>query len=263
MEPGEPASVDRTLRPLVLRGGVLPLYHQLQQALRQFIESGRWAPGHRLPGERELMRMFNVSRTTVREALDALERDGLISRQHGRGTFVAPRPVVATLARLQGFTEELQERGLRFEVKLLHSGLVPASGEVAEALAVQAGSEVVEISRVVLLDAQPLFTDESFLLPGPGRLVLAAEPGQTIYAALEAVGFTVASGEQTIEAAPATRREAQRLGIRAGRPVLLIRRITRLADGTAVEFRRVAYRGDRYRYRVLLVRRPAAESDPA
>ena len=209
------------------------------------------------------MRMFNVSRTTVREALDALERDGLITRQHGRGTFVAPRPVVATLARLQGFTEELRAQGLPFDVKVLHCGPVPASQEVAEALGVQAGSEVVEISRVVLLDGQPLFTDESFLLPGPGRLVLGAEPGQTIYAALEAAGYAVASGEQTIEAAPATRREAQRLGIRPGRPVLLIRRVTRLADGTAVEFRRVAYRGDRYRYRVMLVRRPGPGDTPA
>ena len=248
--------------PGLLRAGAVPLYHQLQHALREAIEAGRWAPGQRLPGERELMRLYGVSRTTVREALEALERDGLVSRQQGRGTFVNPRPVVATLARLQGFTEELQERGLRLDVVVLHAGLVPAGPEAAEALGLGPGSQVVEISRVVHLEGQPLFTDESFLLPGPGRLVLAAEPGRTIYAALEAVGYRVARGEQTIEAAPATRRDAQHLGLRPGDPVLLIRRITRLADGTPVEYRRVAYRGDRYRYRVSLVRHPPGEPPP-
>lgn len=252
------AGLGDTLAPGILKGGILPLYYQLQNALRQRIESGQWSPGERLPGERELARLFSVSRTTVREALDALEEDGLIFRRHGEGTFVAHRPVVATLARLQGFTEELAEQGLNFEAKVLGSRVLPATPEVATALGLESGAEVVEISRVVLLDGQPLFADDSFLPGAAGRMVLAAEPGQTIYSALQAVGFSVASGEQTIEAAPASRREAERLRIRVGQPVLLIRRITRLADGTPVEFRRVAYRGDRYRYRISLVRRPVS-----
>lgn len=259
MEAGEGAGVGDGSGDTVLRAGALPLYHQLQHAMRTAIESGRWAPGQRLPGERELMRQYGVSRTTVREALEALERDGLVVRQQGRGTFVAPRPLIATLARLQGFTEELQALGRPVGVTVLHAGPVPAPPEAAEALQLEPGARVVEISRVVTLDGQPLFTDESFLLPGPGRLVLAAEPGQTIYAALEAVGFKPATGEQTIEAAPATRREAQHLGIRPGEPVLLIRRVTRMADGAPLEYRRVAYRGDRYRYRVALVRQPPGE----
>ncbi|WP_324717458.1 GntR family transcriptional regulator [Carboxydochorda subterranea] len=243
----------------VVRGAALPLYHQLHQALRRRITEGEWKPGFRLPGERELMRLFGVSRTTVRQALDALEADGLIERRHGQGTFVASQPVLAHLAVLRGFTEELREQGLPFEVRVLQAGCVPAPPEAARALGIEPGEEVVQISRVVWLGGEPLFTDDSFLLPAQGRLVASAEPDLTIYSALESIGYPVASGEQTVEAAPAGAAEADRLRVRRGRPVLLIRRVARLVDGTPVEFRRVAYRGDRYRYRITLVRTARTE----
>lgn len=246
--------MQRTFDQPILRGGALPLHHQLRHLLRQRIESGEWPPGFRLPAERDLMRAFGVSRTTVRQALDGLEREGLIVRRHGQGTFVSRPALVEGLARLRGFTEELREQGLDFEVRLLRADVVVADDEVAQALGLQPGSEVVQISRVVWLDGQPLFTDDSWLVAGPGRLVLAAEPQGSIYLALEAVGFPVVRGEQTIEAAAATRLDARRLGIRRGQPVLVIRRVARMADGTPVEFRRVAYRGDRYRYRIALSR---------
>ena len=252
--------MEQTFDPPVLRGGALPLHHQLRHLMRRRIETGQWPPGHRLPAERDLVRMFGVSRTTVREALDGLEREGLIVRRHGQGTFVARPPLVEGLARLRGFTEELREQGLAIEVRHLRAGLALADDEVAGALGVSPGSEVVELSRVVLLEGQPLFTDDSWLLPGPGRLVLAAEPHNPIYLALEAVGFPVVRGEQTIEAAAATRADARRLGIRPGQPVLLIRRVARMADGTPVEFRRVVYRGDRYRYRIALARQGGPET---
>lgn len=238
----------------VLRGMTLPLHHQVRLQLRQLIDSGEWPEGHRLPGERELMQRFAVSRTTIRQALDALERDGLIVRRHGSGTFVAHRPVVVSLAQLQGFTEELRARGMAVQVRVVQAGIVRAPDDAAQALGLEAGAAVAEIGRVILLDGQPLFTDESYLPPVPGRMVLAAEPGQPIYTALEAVGFPVARGEQTIEAARADRSQARHLGIRTGEPVLLIRRVARLVDGTPVEFRRAAYRGDRYRYRIALIR---------
>ena len=246
--------MQRTFDQPILRGGALPLHHQLRHLLRQRIESGEWPPGFRLPAERDLMRAFGVSRTTVRQALDGLEREGLIVRRHGQGTFVSRPALVEGLARLRGFTEELREQGLDYQVRLLRADLAVADDEVAKALGLQPGSEVVQISRVVWLDGQPLFTDDSWLVAGPGRLVLAAEPQGSIYLALEAVGFPVVRGEQTIEAAAATRLDARRLGIRRGQPVLVIRRVARMADGTPVEFRRVAYRGDRYRYRIALSR---------
>lgn len=238
----------------VLRGSTLPLYRQLQHSLRDLIESGRWAPGSQVPPERDLMRMFGVSRTTVREALQGLEEEGLIVRRHGQGTFVARPRAARPLARLRGFAEELQEQGFDVRVRVLRYGMVRLPDEAAEALGVPAGSPGAEISRVVAADGRPLFTDVSYLLETAGRRVLAAEPASSIYSALEAVGLPVVSGEQTIEATLAGPAEAELLEMRAGEPLLVVRRIARLADGTPVEFRRVAYRADRYRYRVFLTR---------
>ena len=241
-----------------MRGSALPLHHQLRHALRQQIETGQWPPGYRLPAERELVRAYRVSRTTVRQALDELEREGLIERRRGLGTFVTRPPLVEPLAQLRGFIEELQEQGRQVRVRLLAAGPAPADDEAAAALGIPPGSPAVLIRRVVDLDGEPLFTDESWLLPGPGRLVLGSDPQGSIYLALEAAGFPVVRGEQTIEAAAASRADARHLAIRAREPVLRIRRVARLADGTPVEFRRVAYRGDRYRYRIALARHPGS-----
>lgn len=243
----------------MLRGG-LPLHLQLRQAILRRVEQGVWPPGSQLPGERALTAMFGVSRTTVRQALDRLEADGAVVRRHGQGTFVARSPVVENLATLRGFAEELVEQGLDPQVEVLRAGSARPGPEAAQALGLGPDAEVVEISRIVRVGGEPLFTDDSYLPASVGHLVLAAEPSRSIYSVLEALGFAIVRGEQTIEARLADRLEARLLGIPAGGPVLLIRRTAQLADGTPVEYRRALYRADRYRYRITLVRRPLSSS---
>ncbi len=243
----------------VLRGA-LPLHVQLRQAILRRVEQGEWPPGSQLPGERALVAMFGVSRTTVRQALEQLEVDGALIRRHGQGTFVARPPVVENLAALRGFAEELVEQGLDPQVQVLRAGPARAAPEAAQALGLSADAPIVEISRIVRVAGEPLFSDDSYLPASVGHLVLAAEPSRSIYSALEAVGFRIVRGEQSIEARVADRVEARLLGVPAGSPVLLIRRTAQLADGTPVEYRRAVYRADRYRYRITLVRRPPASA---
>ncbi|BAS26555.1 GntR family transcriptional regulator [Limnochorda pilosa] len=248
---------------LLARGGAVPLHHQLRLALQRLIEEGVWKPNERLPGERALTQRFGLSRATVRQALQEMTAAGLLVKRHGSGTYVAPRRLEETLAVLKGFAEELVDQGLAPRVRVVRAGPVGAAPEVAKALGVPAGASVVEVSRIVQVEGVALLADDSFLPQAVGELVLMAGPGRSIYATLDLLGHPPAEGEQTIASAPADERDARRLGLRPGEPVLVARRVTRLADGTPVEYRRAVYRAERYQYRVRLHRAAAPEQGSA
>ena len=100
-----------TLRDQVSHQSKSPLYQQLYQLLRNKILAGEWHPDEMLPSEADLIAQYQVSRATVRQALDELVSDGLIYRKQGRGTFVAPPTVEQGLVRIVSFTEDMQQRG--------------------------------------------------------------------------------------------------------------------------------------------------------
>src|SRR5262245_44724335 len=91
----------------VLKPGFVPLYHQLRELLTEKIESGEWMPGHQLPGENQLTAEFGVSRFTVRQALGLLERQGVVERRHGKGSFVA-RPKYVHNLLLNGVISDIK-----------------------------------------------------------------------------------------------------------------------------------------------------------
>ncbi|MDP2974956.1 MAG: GntR family transcriptional regulator, partial [Anaerolineales bacterium] len=90
----------------------IPYHYQLRELLKGEITAGRWGVGERLPSERELCERFNLSRTTVREAIDALADEGLLHRERGRGTFVVkPKILEGLLQSPTGFTDSMREQG--------------------------------------------------------------------------------------------------------------------------------------------------------
>ena len=106
-----------------------PLYHQIFIIVRGKIIRGEWSAGDRLPSELELMSQFQVSRTTIRLALDRLVNEGLIYRQRGRGTFVAAPRIEQDLHQGIRFVESLRQRELNASTKVLSSKMVPASDQ--------------------------------------------------------------------------------------------------------------------------------------
>jgi DNA-binding transcriptional regulator YhcF (GntR family) len=122
-----------------LQPGV-PLHQQISARLREEITSGALEPHARLPSEQELGSRFDVSRVTVRRALQTLEADGLIYRRQGLGSFVCDRRVPHGLVRLTDFAQDLQRAGLDASSRVLHRGLVECPPEVAERLGVEAGA---------------------------------------------------------------------------------------------------------------------------
>src|SRR5438034_2254378 len=99
----------------------IPRYHQIAQSLRERITEGHPAPGQRLDNQRSLAREFGVTLMTLRQALEVLERDGLIIRRHGLGTFVSSPIVDYDILHLRTFAGDLSAKGERVATRFLGS----------------------------------------------------------------------------------------------------------------------------------------------
>src|SRR5215813_10078375 len=149
--------------------GPAPLYRQLSDVLREEIRRGVYGPLDRLPSEHELAREHSISRITARQALGELERNGLVFRLQGRGSFVARPTVVQGLAQLTGFAEAMSAQGLEAASRVVRSGPTRAGTDVAERLRVSPGTPLFEIRRVRLVNGSPVSFDHSYFPADLGR----------------------------------------------------------------------------------------------
>lgn len=232
----------------IIRDSKLPYYHQLYEILRQNIVQGEWQPDDLLPSEAELMERYEVSRITVRQAMDALVNEGLIYRQRGRGTFVAHPTVEQGLTRIISFTEDMRQRGFKPGTEVLSSGLEPASPEVATKLQIEPGEELVRLVRLRLADNEPMSIEESYLVqrycPGVLQHDYAANPLREVLE--KYYGIRLVRARQTIRAIAAPRQLADTLAIPPNAPLLAIERVSYSSQNVPIEFLRLYHRGDRY-----------------
>ncbi len=232
----------------LLQDSPSPYYQQLYAILRKEIVDGRWVPGDMLPSEKELTAQYEVSRITVRQALELLVNDGLIFRRRGLGTFVAVPRIEQGLNRIVSFTEDMRRRGLRPGTQVLAAGLEPATEEVAGKLQVRVGEELVHIERLRLADAEPLSIEISHLLhrscPGVLKYNYAEVPLREQLA--RSYNLVLVRAEQVIRALAAPREIAEKLLVPVGAPLFYIERISYSQQEVPVEFLQLYYRGDRY-----------------
>jgi GntR family transcriptional regulator len=220
-----------------------PLYLQLAKNLRNHINDGGIDPGNALPSERDLSEMTGMSRVTIRKAIDKLIDEGLLFRKQGSGTFVLPR-IEAPGSTLSGFSDDARKRGENPSVFWMFKSYAMPTDDEAIALQIAQTTEVARLGRVRLLGGEPLAIEHAVV---PARFLPALDDlGDSLYAALGQSGFRPVAGQQRIRASLATPTEAGIFSVRQNSEILRIERLTRLADGTPVEFTRSAYRGDRY-----------------
>jgi GntR family transcriptional regulator len=236
----------------------LPLYHRVYLVLRQQVESGRFDPRDKMPGEHDLAEEFAVSRITVRRALDMLERAGLVRRRRGAGTYARP-PSAATPLRdnLRGLIENLLAMGLRTGVRLVEFAYVPASSEVAGLLGVSPGAEVQRSVRVRLSDGVPFSHLTAWVPAEIGRRYKREDLAEKPLLALLEAHATIARAEQTISACLADAAVAPLLEIEVGAALLWVRRQVFDRDGRVIEAISSLYRPDLYAYQIGLVREGA------
>jgi GntR family transcriptional regulator len=225
-----------------------PLYQQLYKVLRSKIVAGQWRPGDVLPSETELTGQYQVSRATVRQALDELASDGFIYRRQGKGTFVAPPTVEQGLVRIVSFTEDMRQRGFEPGTRLISAELVPADKMLAQKLELQTGESLARIARLRLADGEPMSVEVSFLIHRycPGILSQDYTRNSLRRMLEERYAIRITIARQTIQAIGATEEMAETLGVEPGAALLYIERTSYSDSGAPVEFLRLYHRGDRY-----------------
>src|SRR5437773_5201311 len=146
--------------------GRLPRYHQIAGALRTRIREGALRPGARLDNQRRLAKSFGVTLMTLRQALELLEREHLIARRHGLGTFVAAPSIDYDILQLRRFAGDLSAKGEHVATRLLRTRFASPDHHVAEALRLSGRQRVLVLERLRLDDAHPMGLQRSFL-PSP------------------------------------------------------------------------------------------------
>lgn len=231
----------------------IPIYHQLQEHIKQLILKGELGPHDRLPSENELAERHNISPMTVRQAMNELVNQGLVYRQQGRGTFVAPQHMLHPLTRLSSFSEDMLARRLEPQAKILVFESVPAGTNVALALDVRSGQEVLRIKRLRLADGRAVGVHDAYLRDVEITRDALEETG-SLYRLLETHGVRLSEGEEVIEAVAATREMGHLLNVTPGAPLLQVTRTMVNDANKPVEFVIATYRADLYRYTIRLKR---------
>src|SRR3989442_727299 len=143
--------------------GRVPRYHRIAEALRERIQDGELPPGARLDNQRQLARSFGVTLMTLRQALELLEREHLITRRHGLGTFVAAPSIDYDILQLRRFAGDLTAKGEHVATRLLGTPFAVADRPVADALKLPARARVLVLERLRLGDDHPMSLQRSFL----------------------------------------------------------------------------------------------------
>lgn len=252
------------LNPTIDRRSYIPLYVQVKDALKDLIDGGGVEAGEQLPGEPELCRIFDVSRTVIRQALRDLELQGLIRREKGRGTFVAePKLREALFQELTGFYEDMAGMGRPPVSQVLTQEVIPAGRKIAGFLKLKPGAAVVHIDRLRFVDGEPLVLVATYLPAArcPG-LESVDFTRRSLYEYLESVyGLVIARGRRVLEAVPAGVYEAGLLAVKKGAPLIQLDSISYLADGAPIEYFHALHRGDRSRFEVELIKLRATNSE--
>ncbi|KEO83466.1 GntR family transcriptional regulator [Tumebacillus flagellatus] len=236
----------------------IPLYYQLKEKLSNAILQGELQPGALLPSERELSDHYAISRMTVRQALGEMVKEGLLVREQGKGTFVAEPKFNQGLLKLTSFSEDMRNRGLKPDSRILSVTVQEATPAVAAELRIGAemNRQLIVFERVRLADNKPMAYETSHLpLHRFPELENETLHSTSLYKLLEEkYGLVIRYARQAIEVGLSRPTESDILGIPSGSAVLLIERTTFDADDEPIEYVKSVYRGDRYKLYAELYR---------
>lgn len=227
------AKTDSRLGDLLLDADApTPLYLQLATKLGEEIRTGRWKSGEALPAERQLCEALRISRVTLRQAVDALVEQGLVTRRQGAGTFVTSH-IQHQLSGLTSFSETLRIKGYEPGTRWLDRRLRPAHGEELMRLGLSPDSTVAALTRLRSADDRVMAYEQAVL---PERIVPDPEQvGDSLYAYLDAQGTPVVRALQYFRAINLSARLAEHLKMRTGEAILQVVRVGYARDGSAIE----------------------------
>jgi GntR family transcriptional regulator len=229
------------------RASPVPLYFQVAQHLERAIESGEVPAGTRLDNEIELSEQLGLSRPTMRRALQSLVDKGLLVRKRGVGTRVVHSKVKRSIE-LTSLYDDLLRSGQRPTTKVLENRTGPASSEVAQALTLPEGTQVIMLERLRSAEGQPIARMVNYLPAGIEGLTTELLEQNGLYQLLRAKGLRLHAAVQTIGARNANTAEARLLDESRGAALLTMQRITYDDHGHAIEYGTHIYRASRYTF---------------
>lgn len=236
--------IDKTSR--------IPLYLQLMDILINKMEDEIGENGQ-LPSEREICQQYDLSRTTVRQAINELEKDGYIYKVHGKGTFVSPKKVNQELVKFYSFTEEMKKLGKVPISKVLSFDVLEADRKISSKLLVAEGSKVYCFSRLRIANDTPMMLETSFipydLFPGITKEDLEHTALYEIFRNRFQTEITMA--EEFFMPVMTDEKEAKQLKMHPSLPSLRIERLTHGVD-RVIEYTNTIARGDKFKYHVRL-----------
>lgn len=225
-----------------------PAAQDARREILDLIATGELGRGQRLDPERDLAVSLGVSRSTLRQALAGLEREGVVRRVPGRGggTFVTSPKVDRDLSRIVGVPALLRDQGFTAGSRVVSAAVVAGDAATTHALGLPPGGMVLDIVRIRLADGAPISLERVRLPAGRFPDLLEHSLGGSLYELLEAAyGVVPAEAEERIEVVAAGWHEAGVLEIAAGAPLLSVTRRTVDAAGEALEFSADLFRADR------------------
>ncbi len=236
----------------------IPLYYQLKSFIENQISSGSWKPGEQIPSEAELCQEFQVSRTTIRQAISELVSLGKLKRTQGRGTFVTKYNIEKPMFRLTGFSQDMKLRGLKPNSKVLKLETIPPSAHIIQYLHLKENEPVILLKRLRRADDQLMAIDNCYL-PFNRYSALLHEnlEKNSLYDLLAKKFDTVPLRSiRSLESIGCPSVEAELLDIEVGSPILYVVSTNFDQNDQPFEHAESYYRGDRFTFNVEILNQP-------
>lgn len=225
-----------------------PLYRQLENTLRQDIDTGKFAAGSQLPTENELCDIYHVSRVTVRKALASLSEAGYLERHSGKGTFVAEKKMARSINQVLGFTEMCKILNTTAGAKTLKISLEDPTETECRQLSIQSEEQIVLLERLRFSDGKPVLLETNKFPESFSFLFGENLTDASLYEALRKHNIIFEQSRKTIDIVFATASEAKLLEIPKGHPLLRIRSIVSNADGSITSISQQLCIGDKFKF---------------
>jgi len=235
-----------------------PAYQRIQKDLLQKIESGVYKHGEYIPSEPKLCEIYNVSRTTIRTAINSLVEDGYMTIVRGMGTKVTSTMLRCKMSNVMSFTDVLNQQGMETSLNEVKIKKISPSKDICEKLAITADEEVYEIYRVRYADDEPISIHYSFIPCKyiPDYSLDLFHEVQSLYRMLEEhYNIFVQVSEDNISALKADKTVAQVLKIKENDPILFIERTAYDINSNIIEYNKTSIRGDRYSQMITIRKR--------
>ena len=254
LDGGHPVETNPVLLSSLSLDSDIPLYSQLVSIVKRNITAGTLGAGELLPSEAELCKTFNISRSTVRQAIGSLEAEGLVVRKQGRGTFVAEPKMRRKTENVYSFTSEISSMGLTPSSTLIEFEIMTPTPDLMKVLELNSADKTIyRFTRIRNVDEEPLILETSFypqyIYPKLTRELLRTH---SFYSLLYEVGIAPASAVDSYEAVTLGREEAELLHCRPGSCAFSVQRRTRTETGMIYEYTQSLIRADRVTLDIFL-----------